>query len=103
MTMQKLRSASVDWDMAFVSLLSGTYICTFSQNYLESSANVTIKVISLPLEQNILIDPIQASIQCKVPQALKCCISANTMEDYNVTFVVTNVVPQKEFQVGKKQ
>ncbi|XP_076188780.1 adhesion G protein-coupled receptor F5 isoform X2 [Aptenodytes patagonicus] len=84
-------------------LRTGTYICTFSQKYLESSANVTIKVISLPLEQNILIDPIEASIQCKVQQALKCCISANTMEDYNVTFVVTNVVPQKEFQVGKKK
>ncbi|KAF1647004.1 Adhesion G protein-coupled receptor F5, partial [Aptenodytes patagonicus] len=88
-------NASQDW--------SGTYICTFSQKYLESSANVTIKVISLPLKQNILIDPIEASIQCKVQQALKCCISANTMEDYNVTFVVTNVVPQKEFQVGKKK
>ncbi|KAF1413608.1 Adhesion G protein-coupled receptor F5, partial [Spheniscus mendiculus] len=90
-----VNNATQDW--------SGTYICTFSQKYLESSANVTIKVISLPLEQNILIDPIEASIQCKVPQALKCCISANTMEDYNVTFVVTNVVPQKEFQVGKKK
>ncbi|KAF1608413.1 Adhesion G protein-coupled receptor F5, partial [Eudyptes chrysolophus] len=88
-------SATQDW--------SGTYICTFSQKYLESSANVTIKVISLPLARNILIDPMDASIQCKVPQALKCCISANTMEDYNVTFVVMNVVAQKEFQVGKKK
>lgn len=83
----------------FVSLLSGTYICTFSQKYLESSANVTIDVISLPLKQNILIDPIATSIQCKVQQALECCISANSVEDYTVTFVVQ----QNEFQVGKKQ
>ena len=85
--------------MVFVSLLSGTYICTFSQKYLESSANVTIEVISLPLKQNILIDPIAASIQCEVQQTLECCISANTMEDYTVTFVVQ----QNESQVGKKQ
>ncbi|NXW10030.1 AGRF5 protein, partial [Fregetta grallaria] len=86
-----VKTATWDW--------SGTYFCTFSQKYLESSANVTIEVISLPLKQNILIDPIKASIQCKVQQALECCISANTMEDYTVTVVVQ----QNEFQVEKKQ
>ncbi|XP_005239244.2 adhesion G protein-coupled receptor F5 isoform X1 [Falco peregrinus] len=88
----EVKNATQDW--------SGTYICTFSQKYLESSANVTIKVIPLPLKQNILIDPIEASIQCKVQQDLQCCISANTMEDY---YTVTFVVQQKEFQVGKKR
>ncbi|NXH65590.1 AGRF5 protein, partial [Hydrobates tethys] len=86
-----VKTATQDW--------SGTYFCTFSQKYLESSANVTIEVISLPLKQNILTDPIAASIQCKVPQALECCISANTMEDYTVKFMVQ----QNEFQVGKKK
>ncbi|NXF46138.1 AGRF5 protein, partial [Oceanites oceanicus] len=86
-----VKTATWDW--------SGTYFCTFSQKYLESSANVTIEVISLPLKQNILIDPIEASIQCKVQQALECCISANTMEDYTVTVVVQ----QNEFQVGKRK
>ncbi|NXK11878.1 AGRF5 protein, partial [Herpetotheres cachinnans] len=87
----KVKTATQDW--------SGTYICTFSQKYLESSANMTIEVISLPLKQNILIAPIAASIQCKVQQALECCISANTVEDYTVAFVVQ----QDEFQVGKKR
>ncbi|KFP53686.1 putative G-protein coupled receptor 116, partial [Cathartes aura] len=86
-----VKTATQDW--------SGTYICTFSQKYLESSANVTIEVISLPLKQNILIDPIAASIQCEVQQTLECCISANTMEDYTVTFVVQ----QNESQVEKKK
>ncbi|XP_065488048.1 adhesion G protein-coupled receptor F5 [Caloenas nicobarica] len=86
-----VKTATQDW--------SGTYICTFSQKYLESSANVTIDVISLPLKQNILIDPIAASIQCKVQQALECCISTNSVEDYTVTFVVQ----QNEFQVGRKK
>lgn len=86
-----VKTATQDWN--------GTYFCTFSQKYLESSANVSIKVISLPLKQNILIDPIEADILCKVQQALECCIGANTMEDYNVTFVVQ----QNGFQVGKKK
>ncbi|KFW12153.1 putative G-protein coupled receptor 116, partial [Fulmarus glacialis] len=86
-----VKTATQDWN--------GTYFCTFSQKNLESSANVTIEVLSLPLKQNILIDPIAAPIQCKVQQALECCISANTMEDYNVTFVVQ----QNGFQVGKKK
>uniref|UniRef100_A0A672UF97 Adhesion G protein-coupled receptor F5 n=1 Tax=Strigops habroptila TaxID=2489341 RepID=A0A672UF97_STRHB len=83
-----VKTATQDW--------SGTYICTLSQKYTESSANVTIEVISLPLKQNILIDPIAAPMQCKMQQALECCISANTKEDYTVTFVVQ----QNEFQVG---
>ncbi|NXA72678.1 AGRF5 protein, partial [Thryothorus ludovicianus] len=87
-----VKSASQDWN--------GTYICTFSQKNLDSSANVTIKVISLPLKQNILIDPISTSIQCQVPHALQCCISAKTTADYRVTFLVQ----ENEFQVeGKKK
>ncbi|NWV02443.1 AGRF5 protein, partial [Ptilonorhynchus violaceus] len=86
-----VKSASQDW--------RGTYICTFSQKNLESSANVTIKVVSLPLKQNILIDPIATSIQCGEPHPLECCISARTVRDYTVTFVVQ----QNEFQVGKKK
>ncbi|XP_005521874.1 PREDICTED: adhesion G protein-coupled receptor F5 [Pseudopodoces humilis] len=86
-----VKSASPDW--------RGTYTCTFSQKNLDSSANVTIEVISLPLKQNILIDPIATSIQCKVPLALECCISAKTVRDYRVTFWVQ----QNEFQVEKKK
>ncbi|NWT10726.1 AGRF5 protein, partial [Vireo altiloquus] len=86
-----VKSATQDW--------RGTYICTFSQKNMESSANVTIEVISLPLKQNILIDPITTSIQCQVPHALECCISAKTVRDYRVTFVVQ----QNEFQVEKKK
>ncbi|NXE00482.1 AGRF5 protein, partial [Chaetorhynchus papuensis] len=86
-----VKSATQDW--------RGTYICTFSQKNLNSSANVSIEVVSLPLKQNILIDPITTSIQCKVPHTLECCISAEAMTDYSVTFVVQ----QNEFQVEKKK
>ncbi|NWS09407.1 AGRF5 protein, partial [Motacilla alba] len=91
MSVLTVKSASQDW--------RGTYICTFSQKNLDSSANITMKVISLPLKQNILIDPIETSIQCQVPLALECCISAKRMEDYRVTFVVQ----QNEFPVEKKK
>ncbi|NXX11529.1 AGRF5 protein, partial [Podargus strigoides] len=84
-----VRTATKDW--------SGTYICTFSQKGLESSANMTIEVISLPLQWNIMIDPIEAFILCKVQQALECCISAT--ENYTVKFVVQ----QKEFPAGEKK
>ncbi|NXO42934.1 AGRF5 protein, partial [Locustella ochotensis] len=86
-----VKSASLDW--------RGTYICTFSQKSLDSSANVTIEVISLPLKRNILIDPITTSIECQVPHALECCIDAKTVRDYRVTFFVE----QNEFQVEKKK
>ncbi|NXK63193.1 AGRF5 protein, partial [Sylvietta virens] len=86
-----VKSASQDW--------RGTYICTFSQKNLDSSANMTIEVVSLPLKQNILIDPISTSIQCQVPHALECCISAKSVGDYRVTFLVQ----QNEFQVEKKK
>ncbi|XP_074438115.1 adhesion G protein-coupled receptor F5 [Larus michahellis] len=78
---------------------NGTYICTFSQKYWNSSANMTIEVISLPLKQDILRDPIEAYIQCKVQQALQCCISTDTVEDYTVKFVVQ----QTEFDTVKKE
>ncbi|XP_009949747.1 PREDICTED: probable G-protein coupled receptor 116 [Leptosomus discolor] len=87
----KVKSAAQDWN--------GTYICTFSQKHLESSANVTIEVIPLPLKQNILTDPIAASIQCEVQRALECCISANTTEVYTVKFIVQ----ENEFHVGKNK
>ncbi|NXJ82035.1 AGRF5 protein, partial [Trogon melanurus] len=86
-----VKTATKDW--------SGTYICTFSQKYLESSANVTVEVVALPLKQNILIDPIVASVQYEVPQTLACCISANTVEDYAVTFMVQ----QNQFRAEKKR
>ncbi|XP_009903609.2 adhesion G protein-coupled receptor F5 [Dryobates pubescens] len=86
-----VKTATQDWN--------GTYICTFSQKSLDSSANVTIKVVSLPLKQNIMTDPIEAPMQCKVQQALECCVSANTVESYTVTIVIQH----KEFQVVRKK
>ncbi|KFU93211.1 putative G-protein coupled receptor 116, partial [Chaetura pelagica] len=87
----EVNTATQDWN--------GTYICTFSQKFSNSSANVTIEVIPLPLQEQIVINPIEASIQCKMPQTLECCVDANTTKDYSVIFVVQ----QKECKAGKNQ
>ncbi|NXW37061.1 AGRF5 protein, partial [Phaetusa simplex] len=86
----KVNAATQAWN--------GTYICTVSPMYLNGSANMTIEVVSLPLQQNILIDPVEAVIQCEVQQDLQCCIKAGTM-DYTVRFVVQ----QNEFEAVKKE
>ncbi|XP_005044381.1 PREDICTED: adhesion G protein-coupled receptor F5 [Ficedula albicollis] len=91
MSVLTVKSASQVW--------RGTFICTFSQQNLDSSANVTIEVVSLPLKKNILIDPIATLIRCQVPHALQCCIPANTVRNYTVTFWVQ----QNEYQVVKKK
>lgn len=90
-SMLVVNTATQDWN--------GTYICTLSQDSLNSSASVTINVIPLPLKQHILIDPAGAPIVCGTPQALTCCISANSMGDYDVKFVVQ----EKEFQAEKEE
>ncbi|NXD12148.1 AGRF5 protein, partial [Nothocercus nigrocapillus] len=82
--------ATEDWN--------GTYICTFSQKNMKSSANMTITVVPLPLKQNILRDPITAFVESNTPQRLNCCINAIASENYDVTFVVQ----ENEFQAAKQ-
>ncbi|XP_010221083.1 PREDICTED: probable G-protein coupled receptor 116, partial [Tinamus guttatus] len=81
-----VNTATEDWN--------GTYICTFSQKNMNSSANTTVVVVPLPLKQNILLDPITAFVHSSVSQRLNCCINAKASESYYVTFVVQ----QDEFQ-----
>ncbi|KAM6279775.1 adhesion G protein-coupled receptor F5 [Porphyrio hochstetteri] len=91
MSVLTVKTATQDW--------SGSYICTFFQKSLASSASLHIDVIALPLKQNILVDPIEASILCKKQQALVCCINASATEDYNVKFIV----PGNQVQAGEKR
>ncbi|XP_054852584.1 adhesion G protein-coupled receptor F5 [Eublepharis macularius] len=73
-----VQKANQDWN--------GTYTCTFFQEFLASSARLAMKVFSLPLEQDITRDPIQAVVSCPGEQALKCCVAASKAENYAVTF-----------------
>nr|XP_056712820.1 adhesion G protein-coupled receptor F5 [Euleptes europaea] len=69
---------------------TGTYTCTFFQAFLNSSARLTMKVFPLPLQQNIIRDPIEATVPCPGTQVLKCCIPKDPMENYTVAFKVGN-------------
>ncbi|KAL8173176.1 UNVERIFIED_CONTAM: hypothetical protein K2H54_041586 [Gekko kuhli] len=75
-----VRRASQNW--------TGTYTCTFSQESLNSSAHLAMEVFPLPLEQDIVRDPIEAIIPCPGNQVLKCCIPRDRMGNYIVTFEV---------------
>uniref|UniRef100_A0A8C8RWN6 Adhesion G protein-coupled receptor F5 n=1 Tax=Pelusios castaneus TaxID=367368 RepID=A0A8C8RWN6_9SAUR len=83
-----VKAATLEWN--------GTYTCTFFQKSSQSSASIAIAIVPLPLKQNIILDPIEAFIQCNVSQALNCCIQKT--ENYAVTFIIQ----QKEFNTVKK-
>nr|XP_015092861.1 adhesion G protein-coupled receptor F5 isoform X2 [Vicugna pacos] len=62
---------------------NGTYRCIFryKNSYRVMAKDVTVH--PLPLEPNILVDPLQAAILCTSSQHIKCCIEED--EDYRVT------------------
>lgn len=69
----------------YVSFI-GTYICTFFQKCVNSSARTTLEVFPLPRKQDIIRHPIEAFIPCPGTQVLKCCSSKNG--NYTVSFHV---------------
>ncbi|XP_033001469.1 adhesion G protein-coupled receptor F5 [Lacerta agilis] len=71
-------SANLDWD--------GNYTCTFTQGFLNNSAHMQIDVFPLPLKEDIIRDPIKASIPCPGTQVLRCCTSKTG--NYTVKFYV---------------
>ncbi|EPY76617.1 G protein-coupled receptor 116 [Camelus ferus] len=62
---------------------NGTYRCIFryKNSYRVMAKDVTVH--PLPLEPNILVDPLQAAVLCTSSQHIKCCIEED--EDYRVT------------------
>nr|XP_006120744.1 adhesion G protein-coupled receptor F5 [Pelodiscus sinensis]XP_006120745.1 adhesion G protein-coupled receptor F5 [Pelodiscus sinensis]XP_025039203.1 adhesion G protein-coupled receptor F5 [Pelodiscus sinensis]XP_025039204.1 adhesion G protein-coupled receptor F5 [Pelodiscus sinensis] len=76
---------------AITQAWNGTYICTFFQKFLQSSAYTTVEIVPLLAKQHIVLDPIEGFIQCDVSRALTCCTTRR--ENYNVTFTVQ----QREF------
>ncbi|XP_077173513.1 adhesion G protein-coupled receptor F5 isoform X2 [Paroedura picta] len=87
--------ASQEWN--------GTYTCTFFQAPLNSSAHLTLEVFPLPLQKDIVRDPIEAMIPCPGSQTLKCCIATRRTGNYNVTLVVsggTSVIRDDPKQEG---
>ncbi|XP_013918013.1 PREDICTED: adhesion G protein-coupled receptor F5 [Thamnophis sirtalis] len=68
--------ANQDW--------TGIYTCNFSQSFLSSFGNITIKVIPLLQPQEIIRDPIETVVSCPETRRLECC--THRMENYIVYF-----------------
>lgn len=81
--------------LIFVSFYSGTYHCIFRYKNSYSVATKDVTVYPLPLEPNIMVDPLEATIPCKGSHHFKCCIEEN--EDYKVTFQMDSL----SFLAGK--
>lgn len=66
------------------SSCSGTYRCVFryKNTYHEATKDVTVH--PLPLEPNIMVDPLEASGLCTDSHHFRCCLEED--EDYKVMF-----------------
>ncbi|XP_058518258.1 adhesion G protein-coupled receptor F5 isoform X2 [Ochotona princeps] len=63
---------------------NGTYHCIFRYKNSYSIATKDVTVHPLPLQPNIMLDPLEASISCGSSHSTRCCVEDN--EDYIVTF-----------------
>ncbi|XP_077018116.1 adhesion G protein-coupled receptor F5 isoform X2 [Tamandua tetradactyla] len=71
-----VRTSSREWN--------GTYNCIFRYKNSCRMATKDVIVHPLPLQSNIMVDPLEAAIPCKGSYSLQCCIEED--EDYKVTF-----------------
>ncbi|XP_039710883.1 adhesion G protein-coupled receptor F5 isoform X2 [Pteropus medius] len=80
---------------------NGTYYCIFRYKNAYSVATKDITVHPLPLELDIMVDPLEAAISCKGSHYFKCCIEED--EHYKVTFQADSVFFPPEKEVNGKQ
>ncbi|KAM8778755.1 adhesion G protein-coupled receptor F5 isoform 2-T3 [Rhynchonycteris naso] len=80
---------------------NGTYHCIFryKNSYIVATKDVTVH--PLPLEPNIMVDPLEAAIPCEGSHPFKCCIEGD--EDYRVTFQVDSLSFPAAKEVNGKQ
>ncbi|KAF6112567.1 adhesion G protein-coupled receptor F5 [Phyllostomus discolor] len=88
-----VRTSTREWN--------GTYHCVFRYKNSYSIATKDVTVHPLPLEPNIMIDPLEAAIPCKGSHPLKCCVEED--EDYRVTFQVDSLSFPAAKEVNGKQ
>uniref|UniRef100_A0A3Q2H3S5 Adhesion G protein-coupled receptor F5 n=1 Tax=Equus caballus TaxID=9796 RepID=A0A3Q2H3S5_HORSE len=71
-----VKTATREWN--------GTYYCIFRYKNSYRVATKDVTVHPLPLESNIMVDPLEAVVPLRGSRHLKCCIEDD--EDYKVTF-----------------
>ncbi|KAM5166192.1 adhesion G protein-coupled receptor F5 isoform 1-T2 [Callospermophilus lateralis] len=80
---------------------NGTYHCIFRYKNSYSVATKDVTVHPLPLEPNIMIDPLEASFLCGDSHSFKCCIQEDI--DYKVTFQIDSLSFPAAKEVNGKQ
>ncbi|XP_037375741.1 adhesion G protein-coupled receptor F5 isoform X2 [Talpa occidentalis] len=80
---------------------NGTYHCIFRYKNSYSITTKDVTVHPLPLESNIMVDPLEDAVPCKGSRQLKCCIEED--EDYKVTFQMDSLSFPAAKEVNGKQ
>lgn len=75
-----VKTSTREWD--------GTYHCIFRYKNSYSVATKYVNVHPLPLESDIMMDPLEASGLCTSSHKFKCCVEEGDDEEYIVTFHV---------------
>ncbi|XP_040585451.1 adhesion G protein-coupled receptor F5 isoform X1 [Mesocricetus auratus] len=82
---------------------NGTYHCIFRYKNSYSVATKDVTVHPLPLESDIMMDPLEASGLCTSPHQFKCCVEEERGQEYSVTFHVDSSSFPAEREVNGKQ
>uniref|UniRef100_A0A7N9CUI4 Adhesion G protein-coupled receptor F5 n=1 Tax=Macaca fascicularis TaxID=9541 RepID=A0A7N9CUI4_MACFA len=90
---------SANIKVTFISV--GTYHCIFRYKNSYSIATKDVVVHPLPLELNIMVDPLEATVLCSGSHHIKCCIEEDG--DYKVTFHMGSLSLPAEKEVNKQQ
>ncbi|XP_002919049.2 adhesion G protein-coupled receptor F5 [Ailuropoda melanoleuca] len=88
-----VKTATREWN--------GTYHCIFRHKNSYSVAMKDVTVHPLPLEPDILVDPLEATVPCKGSRHFRCCIKED--KDYKVTFRMDSLSFLAEKEVNGKQ
>lgn len=90
-----VRTSTREWN--------GTYHCIFRYKNSYSVATKDVTVHPLPLESDIMMDPLEASGLCTNSHQFKCCVEDGVGEKYSVTFHVdSSSFPAEREVIGKQ-
>lgn len=80
---------------------NGTYHCIFRYSDSYSIGTREVIIHPLPLESNIMVDPLEATVLCTGSHLLKCCIGED--ENYKVAFQIDSLYFPAEKKIDGKQ
>ncbi|XP_027814752.1 adhesion G protein-coupled receptor F5 isoform X2 [Ovis aries] len=80
---------------------NGTYHCVFRYKTLYRVMAKDVIVYPLPLESNIMVDPVEAAIPCRSSRHIRCCVEEDS--DYKVIFQVGSSSFPAVKEVDEKQ